>query len=981
MSEDAEQVEDPSVSTEEVLETLEDWYHVPALLAVVGFMFWLRVQSVGRYIRSDGVYLSGNDAWYHLRQITYTVQNFPQTMPFDPWTYFPYGTTQGQFGTLFDQLIAASALIVGLGDPSARTIAEVTVYAPVFIGTLTALPVYYIGKQLGGRTAGLFSATVLALLPGYFLQRTVAGVADHNAAEPLFQATAVLVTMVALSAAHRYKPVWEQFAERDWSGLREPVGWSVIAGAATGLYLWMWPPGVLLVGILGVFYLLQLTAMYVRGESPEHVAIVGGISMATTTVLLLSKLSTIGFSATKFSLLQLVATAAVGGFAVTMALLAREWDGRGLPRSAYASATFAVVALGVLVIYAVLPDLYATVESSIFRFIGFDAAAAERTIGEAQPMLAQYESVTAAVTSQYGFAFFGAIFGAVLSVFRAGRDDGNSASRLLLLVWFTFLTAAAFTQVRFNYYLAIPVAILNGYALYWLLDAFSGVPTRVREVDASQLTIVAVAVLLILMPPVVGIDGGSGGSSDVRVNTPMEVADANYPGPSTLAWSEAMDWMEANTPEEGNYAGAGNEGDLDYYGTYSRTDDYDYGEGYYGVMSWWDYGHYLTVMGERIPNANPFQQGATKAANYLLAPNASAANAVLDSIDEDDAKTRYVVADWQMAVPGSAYRGLAGKFDAPTQFYDASDVSPSDFRTRLWVRGENSQGVSVGLPTAPEFVKHQRYYDSQVVRLYRYHGSAVEPDPIVIDWNQEATVLNQPGLVASEESVVRQFDNMSAARAFVENDTTNAAGEPTSQIGGFAGAPSEYVPALEQYRMVSATERTSTRYFRLLNRFGLQGLSYRSSSIPAFTKVFERVDGATISGQGPINQTVTASVEMEVPSRNTSFTYTQRAETGADGEFTMRVPYSTSGYEQWGTDEGYTNVSVRANGTYTLTASVPDGDGNATTYSANATVTEGQVLGENETDTTVELDAESGSDSGTDASVDVTGTHLRAAAE
>ena len=36
-----------------------------------------------------------------------------------------------------------------------------------------------------------------------------------------------------------------------------------------------------------------------------------------------------------------------------------------------------------------------------------------------------------------------------------------------------------------------------------------------------------------------------------------------------------------------------------------------------------DYGHWITTLGERIPTANPFQQNARQAANFLLVPNAS----------------------------------------------------------------------------------------------------------------------------------------------------------------------------------------------------------------------------------------------------------------------------------------------------------------------------------------------------------------------
>jgi len=964
MSDEESTLDTPAVDTDAVLETVEDWYHVPAVAALAAFMLWLRVRTAGNFIRSDGVLFSGNDAWYHYRQIVYTVQEFPKTMPFDPWTFFPFGTSVGQFGTLFDQLIATGALVVGLGDPSTRTIAEVVVYAPAIIGTLTIVPTYYIGKRLGGRSAGVFAAGVLAFIPGLFLQRSLAGVADHNMAEPLFQATAVLGTIVALEVASREKPVWEQVRDRDWDGLRAPLGWSVLAGVSLALYLWLWPPGVLLVGILGVFYLLQLTADHLRGESPEHVALVGVTSMTVATALLLAPLSSIDFSVTKFTILQPGATASIALFAAVVAGAARRWDESDLPQVGFAAAVFGVVGVSLLGIYLLLPDLFTMIRTNLVRFVGFDVGAGQRTIGEAQPMLSQYATIEQAVGVQYGLAFFTAIFGAACMVLRAARNDGKSASRLLVLVWFAFITAAAFTQVRFNYYLAVPVAVLNGYALYFALDVFGGVPQRFEGVNVGHVTVIAVAVLLVFTPVAVGINAdGSASGQEMIVPTPMQISENNGPSAPLQGWSESLGWMADNTPAEGNYGGADNAGALDYYGTFDRTSDFDYPAGYYGVMSWWDYGHWITVQGERIPNANPFQEGATTAANYLLAGSEADANEVLAKLDEDDAKTRYVVADWQMAVPSSRFNPLSGKFDAPTVFYDAGNESVSDFRTPLFVSQNGSQGYQVGFPQYPEYVKHQRYYESQVVRLYRYHGSAVEPQPVVLDWEgQSVTNQGTPALLADgSDSVVRNFDNMSAARAFVANDST-------SQIGGYSGVPSETVSALEHYRLVHASGQTSSRYATLLQQLGFQGFQHVASTTPATSKVFERVPGATLQGEAPANTRVTASVQMSIPTRNSTFRYTQFAETDEDGQFTMTLPYSTSGYDEFGLDAGYTNVSVRANSSYTLSAMVPDGSGNETLYMANATVTEGQVLGENDTATQVTLEVQNESANGTSGS-------------
>ncbi len=944
MSQGTEQVEDSSNPTDSVLDQIEEWYHVPVLAVLLGFMLWVRLQSYNNFVRNGKVFFSGNDAWYHLRQVQYTVSHWPATMPFDPWTYYPFGTSVGQFGTLYDQIVATAALIVGLGDPSQKTIALTLLVAPAVFGTLVAVPTYFIGKRLGGRLGGVFGVLVLALIPGVFLNRGLVGFSDHNVVEPFFQSFAVLAMMVAVSAAERERPVFELLVDRDFAAVRRPLGYGILAGIATALYLWVWPPGVLLIGIFGVFFLLKLTADYVRGVSPDHLAFVASVSMGVTGLLLFVPLGTISFSATKFSLLQPFMAFAIAVGSVFMVWLAREWDDRDLTTAGYPVAIFGILAVGVLVIYVALPGLFNLIQVNLVRFVGFGANAAQRTIGEAKPFLSGGQSLTSAVLPQYGLMFFTAIVGALLMVWRALSADEHGGEKLLVLVWSAFIVAAAFTQVRFNYYLAVPVAVLNAYLLGQVLG-FVGfgdsASETIRNVEAYQVLAVVFVVLLVVPALVVPVQVGS-----TQTYTAQRVGNSTGPG-SVTQWEGSLQWMQENTPQEGTYGGADNA--MDYDGTYTQGDgDYDYPDGSYGVMSWWDYGHWITVEGERIPDANPFQEGARTAANYLLAQNETQANDVLDSLGDKNEETRYVMVDWKMVET----KGRQGnvKFFAPTVFNE--NVSQSTFMDYILL--ENNQYV----------VQHkQAYYETQMVRLYMYGGSSVEPKPIVLDWDVGTGTQNgqqvsyKAAPQGTNETVVRTFDTMKEARAFVEQDGS-------SQIGGIGPYPSERIPALQHYRVVKESQSKSTyvsshyqvlvQRLQLLQQGGATGQDFLRTS-PAWVKTFERVPGATVQGTGPANTTITASVKLNSASGGT-FTYTQKAKTDGNGKFTMTLPYSTTGYDKWGTDKGYTNVDVRAAGPYEFKTPETAGENGFTFKNATAQVTEGQVIGEDTSPVTVSVD-------------------------
>ncbi|MFC7166114.1 oligosaccharyl transferase, archaeosortase A system-associated [Halospeciosus flavus] len=1020
MSDDTEKSGLSLQSGDSFLDLVEEYYHVPVLALVLGFMFWVRARSWENFMVNGQVVFSGNDPWYHYRQVVYTVNHWPKTMPFDPWTGFPTGVSVGQFGTLFDQLIATAALIIGLGNPSQQTIALAVVFAPPVFGTLVAIPTYFIGKRIAGRFGGVTAAVLLAFLPGTFLQRSLAGFADHNIAEPLFQATAVLGILVALTVATRDRPVWEQVADRDFAALRSVIGWSALAGIATALYLWVWPPGVLLLGIFGAYMTVQLVADYYQGRSPDHVAFVGTVSMAVTGVLLLLPLSQSGFSATRFSLLQPFMAFATAIGSVFLAWLARQWDSRDVDRGFYPVAVIGLLALGVVLVRFLAPGLYNLIASNLLRFIGFSAGAEYRTIAEAQPFLSlaeRYRQVTraGAIALYYGLTFFtAALAGAimlwspllrsssprkvgvgavsivvigVIAMFTGilpaiagflGIDStflglllvggllfvslllaDISAEKRMLLVWAVFITAAAFTQIRFNYYLAVPVAVFNGYLVmrvFHFVD-FGETTDQVKDVEWSQVIAVVLVFLIILVPLAGAFQIGGAPVSNV-----VQSSSGNNPGSGIQGWDPMLDWMQNNTPAEGTYGGANNADKMDYYGTYQKPadGDFDYPKGAYGVMSWWDYGHWITVEGERIPVANPFQQHATFAANYLLAPNETAANNVLQQHGGPQEQTRYVAVDWQMVTLGS-------KFGAPTVFYNANEsISRSDFYTPIYQQQNQSITRQLGN------LRSQRYYQSQMVRLYRYHGSAVQPQPIVVDWDQTRTtetgftyrVYQQDG--QNDSLYKTNFRSMQEARSFVQNDST-------SQIGGVGRYPSEYVPALNHYRLVglSTQQAPTAQIFR----------GERLSNLPMWAKTFERVPGAKIHGTAPANTTVTASVTMQALQLgpNATFEYTQRAQTGPDGEFTMTLPYSTTGYENWGTAKGYTNVSVRATGPYQFSAgrSLNISSGEIYTYTTNASVTEAHVIGENTSTIQVDLEkqtvgqigtGQSGSDSGNTSS-------------
>lgn len=982
MSNWREQLSEQSESTS-LAAWIEDYYHVPMLVILVGFILWNRVRNYGNFIVDGTVYLSGNDPWYHLRMTEYTVENFPSTMAYDPWTYFPIGSVPQQFGTLFNQLIAFVALVLGLGSPSEGLVEQVFLVAPPFVALLVCIPGYVIGRRLGGRIGGLIVVATIALMPDRFLSVTLAGVVDHHGIEVLFMSLSVLGMMVALSATEKEKPVFELLQAREFETMRKTIGYSMLAGVAMAMYVWTWPPAMWIFGIFSIFFVLQMSLDHLRGRSPEHAAFVGVISMVTAGILILSTTRTLDFTnVTSRSLLQPGLAFLGAGGVLFLAVLSREFDNRNLRRAYYPLSIAGTIVLTAGVMALALPGLFDFFTSQINRIFGFVTAPGTTagTIGEARPM--EFSELR----ETYQLAFFTAIGGAVLLLIKQILDDEPRGEELLIVLWGVMMVIATLTQLRFAYYLTIVVGALNA-ALVGYIFTLTGGASKEFEFETYQVLTVAVIILVMFAPlaglPIISAD-----------TTATEFAsDRSAPG-DVVAWDDSLQYMNENTPVPGQFGAPDNE-PMELFGSYEETDDFEYQEGSYGVMSWWDYGHWITERGERIPNANPFQEGSTSAAEFLLAQDEEEALDVLSGLqDGENAQTRYVMIDWRMVETES---NAGGKFFAPPQFHP--EYEQQDFSTQLMNVGEQGQLQPLAR------IHKQPYYNSMMTRLYHYHGSSQSPEPVVVEWTGQEREFAQEGLedqtyieapAETEGGNVEMFDSLTEARDYVDNTTS-------AQVGGIGAMPTERVDGLEHFRLVHTSNTSAipqseadqqmmnygvnlamTQVFQqntwntgygqaimegmdgenasqqeLQQQASLDALNRMYPTTPSFTKTFERVPGATIEGTGPENSSVQVSVELE-PENGQPFTYSRQATTDDDGNFELVVPYATTGYDEYGVEEGYTEPAVEATGPYQFNGGSPEQTENGTllVWQGSANVTEGQVIGEDTEPVTVEIEQE-----------------------
>jgi len=139
-------------------------------------------------------------------------------------------------------------------------------------------------------------------------------------------------------------------------------------------------------------------------------------------------------------------------------------------------------------------------------------------------------------------------------------------SKGLFLIWCIVLIIAAVGQRRWGYYTAIPVSLLATYFAFYLTKWVS---PRVR------VAVVVVVALFLLIPNV---------NNTVRL--------VWLPNAITSNWYVALTWLEKYTPNPFENENA-------YYDQGSRE------KASYGILSWWDYGHWVIRISKRVPTDSP----------------------------------------------------------------------------------------------------------------------------------------------------------------------------------------------------------------------------------------------------------------------------------------------------------------------------------------------------------------------------------------
>jgi oligosaccharyl transferase (archaeosortase A-associated) len=717
---------------------------VGIILAVLfGIALYIRIALPYNQVFHNGqVWFLETDAYYYMRNIEVLVHNFPHYNTFDPYMLYP-GGGGGLARPFFAGLISAIILIVRGAASNLHSMEVVAAYMPAILGALMVIPVYFIGKELFNRWAGVISAALIAILPGEFMHRSLLGFTDHHVAEVLFSTVCILFLIMAIKRARERDISFDHLLNRNWSIIKKPLIYSLLAGVFLGIYLLTWQGGLLLIFIIFVYLVIQFIVDHLRHKSCDYLCIVGTPLFFIAFLMLLPIWGILGLLDRVPLLFAIVAP-------IILSIISRLLAGRAMKPVYYPLILLGLAGIGLAAFHAINPSL---LQSMLSQFSIFKPSGAMLTVSEVQSLLFPNGTFTLSLAwANFTASFFIAFISFGMLIYVAIKEK-SADKTTLLLVWSIVMLIAVLSQRRFGYYYAVNATLLTGYFCWKMLDiaGLSKLLAKPKEVVESvkkfkkkkkktrekakpktfmqprgawvSVIIVGIVIFFAVFFPNIRSVEAYGGSQNYLMDE---------------GWYSSLLWLKDNSPEPF--------GDPNFYYELYKT-PFSYPESAYGVMSWWDYGYFIMQIAHRIPIANPSQSRAVEAGQFFTAQNESSANEVADKEG-----TKYVVIDDLMATPAKFYAMAewAGK-------------SVDDFFEIYWVPTSDSGGQWA-------YLFYPTYYDSTVVRLYMFNGQAVNAtQPLVISYQEQPSSGGEKYKVVTS---AQSFSTYEEAQAYVANQTS-----------------------------------------------------------------------------------------------------------------------------------------------------------------------------------------------------------------
>jgi dolichyl-diphosphooligosaccharide--protein glycosyltransferase len=508
-----------------------------------------------------GFYLNEFDPYLQWRMAQYVVDHgFLSWFNWhDTLSWYPYGADMNTWN-LYGEAFVVAAITMALQAVGTNITAfDVAVVFPVVAGTLTCIAVYFLGKDIWGKGVGMFAALFLALNSSS-IGRTQLGFLRH---EPLGILLLILIFLFFRRA----------MAEN--SSTNRTVVYAALAGFSLYYLTAAWAAAYFPLDLL----VLYAVVLGVLGRSTKKLFLTYSICMGIFLLFTPFLVPKSGFA----SLKDLTVLAVPVGEVV---LLARETSTYFVSRRRQII-TWGAVTVGALAVVAVL-SYFNIIVNPAGKFYAVINPLVRGDVPIIQSVAEHQPATWGSFFYEFGPLLFIALFGFVFILQRGRNDD------IFLVLWGMTSVYFAASFVRLTLLLAPAVCIVGAIGAVELgkpaVDIIREAviyPRRKTRVIARIGREFGVAIFLILLIVIMptfytAVQASYQPATIVTSSIPTVPSAGNELKYDD--WLQALSWMRQNTPP----------GSV--------------------IFAWWDYGYWITALGDRRTLADNGTQNATQIA-------------------------------------------------------------------------------------------------------------------------------------------------------------------------------------------------------------------------------------------------------------------------------------------------------------------------------------------------------------------------------
>lgn len=413
---------------------------ISAVIVVLIISFSIRViPAYDVILGGETVNFASVDDYAYLYYIDDILANWPSHSETTSMRNFPEGMSTDRTRVPYSYFLASIAKAIP-APPE-----KVVVWIPPALAILAILAIFFTARALFGNVVAIIAITLLSVMPGEFMSRTILGSIDQHCMEMFLSAITIMLFVFMLQ--------------------RNKVA-TALCGISLSLYMMTWEGAPLFI----IVFVATIFIMWLKGNPPILHTLICFVTAAA--ILFISNFGTIT---------QYVALAGASGLMVFFYVT------RNIPKKVILLAAAGVVTF--VLAYIIFPNH--TVEMLSYIRVMFMWHFGSATAEEAPLLITGNDFTLSQAWNYFAGSFYFFLIALGMIIYRKEHP--------FIIVWSIIMLLNTLAMRRSAYYFVVPIVILSGYLCMALIEAFATWKDSKRKKRTSPGTVLLILGLMSFM--------------------------------------------------------------------------------------------------------------------------------------------------------------------------------------------------------------------------------------------------------------------------------------------------------------------------------------------------------------------------------------------------------------------------------------------------------------------------------------------------